>query len=39
MPTPALRRLREEMKELSDEDIEHLIYIVKRMKEHKSEDR
>ncbi len=37
MPSLAARELRDEMDGLSDEDIRHLIYIVKRMKEQKKD--
>ncbi len=35
MPSLAARELRDEIDGLSEEDIRHLIYIVKRMKENK----
>lgn len=32
LPSPSERTLRREIKELTDEDIEHLIYIARKMK-------
>ena len=36
MPTVTERQLREEMRELTEEDLQHLLYIVRKMKAEKN---